>query len=79
MALMERHAAELEALRLLHAGELITATHGVHEMYGRQADLDQLSRLIDQSSASPKEKSTMKVSFLLEVLSRNDATMNIYM
>jgi hypothetical protein len=69
ISLMERHAAELEALRLLHAGELITPSD-VNEMYGHQADLDRLSRLIDRSSASPKEKSTMKVSFLFEALSR---------
>jgi hypothetical protein len=68
VALMERHAAELEALRRLHAGELQTPTLGVNERYGRQADLGRLSGLVARSSASPKEKCRMQVRFLLETL-----------
>jgi hypothetical protein len=59
---MERHAAELEALRRLHAGELQTPTLGVNERYGRQADFCRLSGLVARSSASPKEKCRMQVS-----------------
>lgn len=66
VALMERHGAELSALRKLHAGKLetpATESTGINTLYGRRADFDKIKRLIDGSSAMDSEKLGIRVSF----------------
>jgi len=75
VALVERHVAEIQALRKIHSGQLEASTsesNNINTLFGRPADFDQIVKLINQSSVTADERCNLQVCLLFEDPSRRN-------